>query len=85
MDNSSDDRSAMAQAMQWASRVTTVSLEMALPALAGHWADQRLATAPLLTIGGAVFGLALGMWHLIQMTRTSGDRPKKPRRKDESK
>ena len=72
--------------MQWASRATTVSLEMALPALAGYWADQRFAITPVLTIGGAVFGLALGMWHLIQMAQVSDDQPKKkPRRKDESK
>jgi F0F1-type ATP synthase assembly protein I len=59
----------MAVAMEWTSRVTTVSLEMVLPALLGHWADEWLNTKAVFLIAGAVLGLVTGMWHLIQMTR----------------
>ena len=63
----SDDRSAMALAMAWASRVMTVSLEMALPALLGYWVDQWLGTGIVFVVLGAVLGLVSGTWHLIRM------------------
>ena len=63
----SDDRSAMATAMAWASRVTTVSMEMALPPLLGYWADQWLGTGILFVVLGAILGLVSGTWHLIRM------------------
>jgi len=66
---SSDERSSMAIAMDWVSRVTTVSVEMVLPCLAGRWVDERLGSGPLFTLLGGVFGLVGGMWHLIQMTK----------------
>ena len=62
-----DERPPMADAMQWVSRVTTVSLEMALPPGLGYWADESWGTGPWLVILGAVFGFMLGMWHLLQM------------------
>ncbi len=69
MKESPDDRSQLAQAMEWASRVTTVSVEMVVPILGGYWLDGRFATEPVLTVLGAAFGLIAGMWHLLRMTR----------------
>ena len=52
---------------QLASQVTSVSLEMALPAALGYWLDTRAGTAPWLLIVGAVLGVTVGMWHLLQI------------------
>ena len=66
--SSTDERSPAVRAYAWASRLTTVSLEMVLPGLVGYWLDLRWKTQPLLTIIGFACGLALGMWHLLKMT-----------------
>lgn len=62
-----DERSPMSVAMQWASQVTTVAFEMALPAALGYWLDQRWGTEPWLVIVGAVLGLIAAFTHLLQM------------------
>ncbi len=73
-----DDRSAMALAMAWSSRITTVSVEMVLPAMLGYWIDQRLGTVMVFLVLGAALGLTGGIWHLIRMTTPpSVDLPKK--------
>jgi F0F1-type ATP synthase assembly protein I len=70
---SSDSRSPMALAFEWVSKITTVVLEMTVPALAGWWLDAKLGTGNLLTIGGLVFGFVVGIAHLLAMT---GRKPK---------
>ncbi len=67
-----DERSALALGMAWASRVTTICLEMVIPGLIGHWADQWLGTGFVLLVLGVILGLVTGMWHLIQVTRLPG-------------
>jgi F0F1-type ATP synthase assembly protein I len=62
----------MAQAMVWSSRITTVSLEMVLPAVLGHWLDQRLGTGWVFVILGAIAGMTAGLMHLIRMTSPAG-------------
>ena len=71
----SDDRPPMAVAMQWVSQITTVALEMVLPAVLGLWVDGKWNTEPWFLICGAVGGFALGMWHLLQMAKTSEKPP----------
>lgn len=68
MTDQPDDRSSLAVAAVWASHVMTISLEMALPALAGHWLDRPLGTGPLFLLLGALFGFVAGMWHLLRLT-----------------
>ncbi len=63
-----DQLPPMAIAMQWTSRITTVSMEMVLPGIGGQWLDERWGTE-LIGPLGFVFGVTLGMWHLIQMTK----------------
>ena len=60
----------MAVAMEWVSRIITVSLEMVLPGLGGEWLDRRWGTSPLLLLLGLAIGLSLGVWQLIRMTRS---------------
>lgn len=55
--------------MQWTSRVTTISLEMVLPAAAGYWVDRRLGTNLVFLVAGAIIGFATGIWHLLKLSR----------------
>jgi F0F1-type ATP synthase assembly protein I len=60
-----EKRPPLAEAMEWASFVTSVALLMALPAAAGAWLDARLGTSPWLVIAGALFGSVAGMTQLL--------------------
>ncbi len=53
--------------MAWSARITTVALEMALPPLGGYWLDGKLATGYLLTVVGALVGMALGTVGLVRL------------------
>jgi len=77
VDDSPDDRSQLARAYQWATRIMVVSLEMVLPGLAGHWVDSRLGTVVLFTLVGFGFGTTAAVVHLIQMTRADTNRRSK--------
>ena len=72
MNGPPDDRSSMALAMAWASRIMTISLEMALPGLGGYWIDQKLGTKLVFTLVGVGLGMVVSGWHLIQITRHNG-------------
>ena len=71
MKQARDDRSRQAIAYHWASRVTSISLEMVLPGLIGYWLDQKFNTNVIFTILGFGGGLTLGMMHLIQLAQSS--------------
>jgi hypothetical protein len=75
--DSPDDRSQIARAYQWATRIMVVSLEMVLPGVAGSWLDSHLGTVILFTLVGFGFGTTAAVVHLIQMTRADGDRDSK--------
>ena len=66
------DFSWMAEAMNWVSKITTVSVEMILPGLAGLWLDKQLGTQFLALLGLAL-GFPLGVWHLIAMAKSKRD------------
>lgn len=53
--------------MAWGTRVTAVALEFAVPGALGYALDLWLGTAPGFTIGGAILGLAMGMYHVLQL------------------
>ena len=63
----------MALAVEWVSKITTVALEMALPAIGGGYLDRRLGTH-YWSLAGLILGFVVGMWHLLQMTKVSGGR-----------
>lgn len=71
----------MVTAMALASQVTTIGLEMVLPAGLGAWLDSRWGTSPWLVIMGAILGFAVSMWHLARLVGLVGKRRDTDRRK----
>ena len=69
MAKDADDRSQIAKAYQWASRIMGVSLEMVLPGLLGYGIDHLIETGYVFTVLGFFAGLVLGMVHLVRMTK----------------
>jgi hypothetical protein len=60
-----------AAAIEWVAKITTVALEMVLPAVGGGFLDQRLGTK-YWTLIGLVLGVTVGLMHLLQMTKPKG-------------
>ena len=65
----SNNRNSHAAAMRWASQVSTISFEFALPIAGGYWLDLKWGTTPWLTVVGLVFGGALGFLGLVKLLR----------------
>lgn len=57
---------------RWATRVTSIGLEFALPALLGGYLDRRWGTGTALTIAGAILGFLVGMFHILAIARETG-------------
>jgi ATP synthase protein I len=62
-------RSPLAVGIMWASRVTTLAMEFALPALLGVYVDGRWGTKPVITLLGFVLGFGAGMMHILRISR----------------
>jgi len=75
--DTSDDRSPMAMAIEWSTRLMTIGMEMALPAAGGYWLDLHVGTSPIFLVLGAMLGFAAGMFHLLRIARQQG--PQKPK------
>lgn len=58
--------------MEWASRSTTIALEMVAPIVAGYWVDQWVGSRVVFVALGAVVGLTLGVWSLVQLAKPPG-------------
>jgi F0F1-type ATP synthase assembly protein I len=70
----SDDRSPIAKAYHWATRIMIVSLEMVLPGIGGYWLDKWLGTKVVFMLVGFALGCTAAMTHLLQMTRSEQNR-----------
>ena len=55
------------EALAWASRVIAAGVAMALPAIAGRWADDRLGTHVLAPIG-LVVGFVAGLGWIVRLS-----------------
>jgi F0F1-type ATP synthase assembly protein I len=60
----------IAEAAKWVGILTTIGLEMVLPALLGHWLDRRFGFR-FLALVGLVIGFAIGLLNLVQIARQS--------------
>ena len=69
-----EDLPPLVAAAQWVSRMTTVLLEMAIPAAVGLWVDRLLGTRFVFALMGFGIGMVLGVWHLLQMASQSDRR-----------
>ena len=78
MPNENDDRPPMVVGMYWVQQITSIAIEMALPAWLGHWADQRWGTEPWLVAVGAIAGMSLALWHLMAIARRAASRSSRP-------
>jgi ATP synthase protein I len=66
-----DDRSPFALAVEWTSRITTISLEMVIPTVLGYWLDQRWNTKFLCLVIGAILGFATAFTSLLRLAKSS--------------
>jgi F0F1-type ATP synthase assembly protein I len=68
-DASKDDRPPMVVASHWVQQITSIALEMVLPACVGVWLDRRWGTEPWLVVAGGILGFAFSMWHLLTLAK----------------
>ncbi len=64
-----EPRFNMAAGMRWASRVSSIGMEFALPSLFGAWIDHHWRLRPLATVVGALAGFTMGMYHILVIAR----------------
>jgi hypothetical protein len=69
-----DDRSPIARAYAWATRIMVAALTMVLPGLAGHWLDERLGTVVLFLLAGLGLGCTAATFQLMQIIRSENQR-----------
>jgi ATP synthase protein I len=62
-----ESQSLLSVGIAWASRITTIALELSVPVAVGFGLDRWLATAPMATILGAVLGFVLFMVHTVRI------------------
>ena len=65
----SNRRSPLSVGMDWATRISALGFEFALPPLLGSFVDRRLGTAPAGILVGMVLGFAVGMMHILRIAR----------------
>lgn len=56
--------------------LSQVGLEMVVPIALGWWLDDKLGSAPWLLVVGVILGFALGILHLLALTRNENGTPK---------
>jgi F0F1-type ATP synthase assembly protein I len=66
-----DDRSTVAIAMAWASRIIALSASMVVPALIGAWIDQQLNTKVVFLLLGMALGIAAAVVQLMRIVKES--------------
>jgi F0F1-type ATP synthase assembly protein I len=69
----------MVVGMYWVQQITSISVEMVLPAGLGIWLDLRWGTGPWLLAVGAVFGFLMAFWHLLALAKRGGPKSSGPK------
>ena len=74
----------LARALEWVAKITTIGLEMCLPAIGGHFLDLWLHTEVFAALG-LVLGFSVGFYHLLYMTGVIGKPKNGPPNEKEQK
>lgn len=69
MNDEPDKRAGWAIGIAWANQIIALCMEMALPALAGFWLDNKLGTKFILLLVGLGLGITAGIYGLIRLTK----------------
>jgi hypothetical protein len=69
-----DGRSPLSVGIEWSARVSTLGFEFGIPALLGHFLDQKLGTNPVGLLVGMVLGFVVGMMHILRIAK-DGSKP----------
>jgi len=69
-----DHRSPVALAAAWASQVTGIGLEMAVPPVLGLWIDRKLGTGFAFAALGAILGLYVALRNLLRLAQATQGR-----------
>lgn len=64
-----DGRSPLAIGYAWATRISGIGFEMALPAFLGLWLDRKLGTVALFLILGTFIGMGIGFLQLLRIAK----------------
>jgi hypothetical protein len=72
-----DDRSVLAIAWAWATRVMVVAAEMVVPGLVGYWIDLQVGSRVVFMLIGFAGGITLAIMHLVRMTSPAKELEKK--------
>ena len=65
----SDEHQSIGQAMRRAHQVTSIAMELAVPAGLGAWFDHQYGASPLWTIVGVLIGSGVATLSLRQLIR----------------
>jgi F0F1-type ATP synthase assembly protein I len=78
MPGTNDDRPPMVVGMYWVQQITSIAVEMALPAGLGLLADRHWGTGPWILAVGALLGFAAALWHLLALAKRGGPGSSRP-------
>lgn len=67
-----DGRSSTARGAVWATRLSSLGMEIAVPALGGYWLDRQWGTSPWLLVVGAVLGIILFSVSVLRLSQDLG-------------
>jgi F0F1-type ATP synthase assembly protein I len=70
-----EQRSALAVAIESASKVWTIAISFSLPALIGFGLDRWWGSGPVCTLIGVVLGFAVGLLQILRFSREIPGRP----------
>ena len=79
MPRNTDDRAAMAKAMDWVSRIISACVMSVLPALGGYFLDNWLGTKIVFILLGMLLGGGIGFYQLRKLVETMNEQSNDPR------
>jgi ATP synthase protein I len=73
-DESRDGRNSVARGYVLATKVSSIGMQMAFPALIGWWIDTKWETTPWFLMLGACLGFVISLLELIKFANDSGQK-----------